>query len=367
MHTTHTAQYLNARHHQTGTQVTDKDGDTWTHINTTTATYWDSNGNRSYNLPKMFEPYAYTNTWAQTFREEIGTWKDAYREELAKAVDAYLNAEKLHGQGTTNPPQPRSQGLFQTIPSTWTNPTNLLPTPAPNWEELYNHYKNLGQANPQPLTKNIHFPHATPKIKGMTATHTTTDETTSANTSAPYIIAIEGIDGAGKNTTTKQLAQLLNATTITFPQYGKTQAAHQITQHLKNPTLNPWHAAQLFAQDRAQTPLPTTGTIIIDRYAASNAAYLTAKTGDPHALQAIEDLEHNTLKLPKPNLYILIDTPVDTAMHRTKQRANTHGEEPDTNETNRALQHKVRETYLNMAQTNWTAPWIILTPQTTKD
>lgn len=185
--------------------------------------------------------------------------------------------------------------------------------------------------------------------------------------SAPYIIAIEGIDGAGKNTTTKQLAQLLNATTITFPQYGKTQAAHQITQHLKNPTLNPWHAAQLFAQDRAQTPLPTTGTIIIDRYVASNAAYLKAQTGDPRALQAIEDLEFNTLKLPKPHLHILIDTPVDTAMERTKQRANTNGDEPDTNETDRALQHKVRETYLNMAETSWVSPWIVITPQTTKD
>lgn len=418
MPTTHTAQHLNSRHHQHGTQVTDRDGDTWTRVKTSHGTYWEHDGSRCRNLPKLYEPYTYKNTR-----------KDTYREELDKAIDAYLNAEKLHGQGTTNPPQPQSQGLFQTIPSTWTKPTNLLPattkTRMANWEKLYSHYKNLGQTNPEPLTKNmlktaqhifgideatgnnehvhwapnpepltknIHFPHATPKIQGMTATHTTTDEifhTTNASpginlgdyyhfynvkpteptqpTNKRFIIAIEGIDGAGKNTTTKQLAKLLNATTITFPQYGKTQAAHQITQHLKTGTLNPWHAAQLFAQDRAQTPIPTTGTIIIDRYTASNAAYLTAKTGDPHALQAIEDLEHTTLKLPKPNLYILIDTPVDTAMHRTKQRANTHGEEPDTNETDRALQHKVRETYLNMAQTNWVSPWIILNPHTTKD
>ncbi|WNO28433.1 thymidylate kinase [Corynebacterium phage PSonyx] len=358
MHTTYTARYLNARHHQTGTQVTDKDGHTWTRINTTHATYWDSDGSRCYNLPKTYEPYTYTKT----------TWKEAFSDALAKHVDAYLQAEKLHGQGITNPQPPQSRGLFQTIPSTWTKPTNLLPKTNweeiyKNWEDIYNHYKNLGQANPQPLTKNIHIPHATPKTKGMTTTHTTTDETTSA----PYIIAIEGIDGAGKNTTTKQLAKLLNATTITFPQYGKTQAAHQITQHLKNPTLNPWHAAQLFAQDRAQTPLPTTGTIIIDRYTASNAAYLKAKTGDPHALQAIEDLEFNTLKLPKPHLHILIDTPVDTAMERVKRRATTNGTQPDTNETDRELQHKVRETYLHMAETNWTSPWLIITPQTTKD
>lgn len=349
MHTTHTAQYLNARHHQTGTQVTDKDGHTWTRINTTTATYWDSDGSRCYNLPKTYEPYTYKNTWAQ-----------ALREELTKNAELFLTHERSFYD------QPRrSQGLFQTIPSTWTNPTNLLPKTNweelyKNWEDIYNHYKNWGQTNPQPLTKNIHIPHTTPKIKGMTTTHTTTDETTNA----PYIIAIEGIDGAGKNTTTKQLAKLLNATTITFPQYGKTQAAHQITQHLKTGTLNPWHAAQLFAQDRAQTPLPTTGTIIIDRYTASNAAYLKAKTGDPNALEAIEDLEHNTLKLPTPDLYILIDTPVDTAMHRTKTRANTNGTQPDTNETDRNLQHKVRETYLHMAETNWTSPWIVITNTT---
>lgn len=396
MHTTHTAQHLNSRHHQHGTQVTDRDGDTWTRVKTSHGTYWEHDGSRCRNLPKLYEPYTYSS-----WKETVDAWKEAFNTEPAEHVDAYLNAEKLHGQGTTNPPQPQSRGLFQTIPSTWTKPTNLLPKPTPtnthNMLKAAQHIFGIDTAtgntghgirlgdyyhfyNANPDSQHVHWapnqkqisiehnpthPTRTPKIQGMTATHTTTD--TSANTSAPFIIAIEGIDGAGKNTTTKQLAQLLNATTITFPQYGKTQAAHQITQHLKTGTLNPWHAAQLFAQDRAQTPLPTTGTIIIDRYTASNAAYLTAKTGDPNALQAIEDLEFNTLKLPKPHLHILIDTPVDTAMHRTKQRANTHGEEPDTNETDRELQHKVRETYLNMAQTNWVSPWLIITPQTTKD
>lgn len=364
--THHTAEHLNSHPHRHGAQVTDRDGDTWTRIKTSHGTYWEHDGSRCSNLPKLYEPYAYSS-----WKEAVDAWKDTYREELTKAVDAYLNAEKLHGQGTTNPPQPRSRGLFQTIPSTWTKPTNLLPattkTPMPNWQKLYSHYKNLGQTNPQPLTKNIHIDHTTTKIQGMTTKITAQPAEHAAEPAQKrFIIAIEGIDGAGKNTTTKQLAKLLNATTITFPQYGKTTAAHQITQHLKNPTLNPWHAAQLFAQDRAQTPLPTTGTIIIDRYTASNAAYLKAQTGDPHALQAIKDLEHTTLKLPTPDLYILIDTPVDTAMHRTKQRANTHGTTPDTNETDRNLQHKVRETYLHMAETNWTAPWITLT-NTTKD
>lgn len=165
MPTTHTAQHLNSRHHQHGTQVTDRDGDTWTRVKTSHGTYWEHDGSRCRNLPKLYEPYTY----------KTPSWQDAYREELAKAVDAYLNAEKLHGQGTTNHPQPRSRGLFQTIPSTWTKPTNLLPTttktPMPNWQKLYSHYKNLGQTNPQPLTKNIHLPHAT---------NPTTNDTTDA-------------------------------------------------------------------------------------------------------------------------------------------------------------------------------------------
>lgn len=379
MHTTHTAQYLNARHHQTGTQLTDAFGDTWTRANT----HWRSGDLYTTHLPRMYEPYTYKNTW-----------KDTYRDELTKAVDAYLQAENTHGKGITNPQPPQSRGLFQTIPPTWTKPTNLLPKQKPThthnmlktaqhifgvfgvdeatgntshkigWDDLYSYYHEYAHRSPNQnqisIEHNITHPERTPNIQGITTKITDPTEPTKKR----FIIAIEGIDGAGKNTTTKQLAKLLNATTITFPQYGKTQAAHQITQHLKNPTLNPWHAAQLFAQDRAQTPLPTTGTIIIDRYVASNAAYLKAKTGDPNALQAIEDLEHTTLKLPTPDLYILIDTPVDTAMHRTKQRANTHGTTPDTNETDRNLQHKVRETYLHMAETNWTAPWIVITNTT---
>lgn len=366
MHTTYTAQHLNTRNHQHGTQVTDRDGDTWTRIKTSHGTYWEHDGSRCRNLPKLYEPYTYT-----TWKETVDAWKEAFNTELAEHVDAYLQDKLI-----SDPEPTRSRGLFQTIPPTWTKPTNLLPKQKPThthnmlktaqhifgvfgvdeatgntshkigWDDLYSYYHE--------------YAHRTPTIQGMTTKITTEPA------QKRFIIAIEGIDGAGKNTTTKQLAQLLNATTITFPQYGKTQAAHQITQHLKNPTLNPWHAAQLFAQDRAQTPLPTTGTIIIDRYTASNAAYLKAKTGDPNALQAIEDLEHTTLKLPTPDLYILIDTPVDTAMHRTKQRATTNGTQPDTNETNRNLQHKVRETYLHMAQTNWTAPWITIT-NTTKD
>lgn len=394
--THHTAQHLNTRNHRHGAQVTDRDGDTWTRIKTSHGTYWEHDGGRYRDLPELYEPYTYSS-----WKEAVDAWKEAFNTELAEHVDTYL---KTQDKLTQDPKPASSRGLYQTIPPTWTKPTNLLPKPTPTsthnmlkaaqhifgidpatgnaahgigWEELYRYYNvkpDNQHAHWAPNQKQISIEHntahptRTPRIQGMTTKITAEHAEHAAEpTQKRFIIAIEGIDGAGKNTTTKQLAKLLNATTITFPQYGKTNAAKQITQHLKNPTLNPWHAAQLFAQDRAQTPLPSSGTIIIDRYTASNAAYLKAKTGDPHALQAIEDLEHTTLKLPTPDLYILIDTPVDTAMHRTKQRANTNGEEPDTNETDRELQHKVRETYLHMAQTNWTSPWIVINPHTTKD
>lgn len=361
--THHTAEHLNTRNHQHGTKVTDRDGDTWTRIKTTHGTYWEHDGNRYRHLPDMYEPYTYT-----TWKETVDEWKEAFNAALAEHVDTYTQ-DKL----TQDPEPARSRGLYQTIPPTWTKPTNLLPKPTPttthNMLKAAQHIFGIDPATGNTahqikLSDYYHFYNVNPYNEHAEPAEHAEHATEPAQ--KRFIIAIEGIDGAGKNTTTKQLAKLLNATTITFPQYGKTNAAKQITQHLKNPTLNPWHAAQLFAQDRAQTPLPTTGTIIIDRYTASNAAYLKAKTDDPHALQAIKDLEHTTLKLPTPDLYILIDTPVDTAMHRTKQRANTHGTQPDTNETDRNLQHKVRETYLHMAETNWTAPWITLT-NTTKD
>ena len=198
---------------------------------------------------------------------------------------------------------------------------------------------------------------------------TTPEPPPQPKTSKPFIIAIEGIDGAGKATLSKALAKLLNASVISFPQYGKTNAAKAIEQALRNANASPWHMAQLFAQDRheAISQLATQpGVVIIDRYVASNAAYLHAKTQYHYTLQAVEEFEYGTLNLPKPNLQILIDTPVDIAVHRAMIRAENTGGKPDANETDRELQHRVRNTYLQMAKGHWVSPWIVISPSDRK-
>lgn len=156
MPTTHTAQYFNARHHQPGTKLTDAFGDTWTRANT----HWHCGDLYTTHLPRDYEPYTHKPTRAQSLHDE-----------LAKNAALFL----AHERAFYDQPR-RSQCLFQTIPSTWTKPTNLLPKANweeryKNWEDIYNHYKNLGQTNPQPLTKNIHLPHATPQNDPINPNH----------------------------------------------------------------------------------------------------------------------------------------------------------------------------------------------------
>lgn len=177
--------------------------------------------------------------------------------------------------------------------------------------------------------------------------------------SKPFIIAIEGIDGAGKNTYAQKLAALLNAQVVSFPQYGVTSAAELIECGLRDAEkYSPWHMAQLFAADRKESAhlLRGTGVIIVDRYVASNAAYLHAKTGYHDAYDAMETLEYDTLGLPRPDLQIFVDTPVSVAGDRIDER----GREKDSFEKDRELQVRVRESYLRLVDEQWLSPWVVV-------
>src|SRR5699024_5721033 len=102
------------------------------------------------------------------------------------------------------------------------------------------------------------------------------------------IIAIEGIDGAGKNTLVHKLRDALDipVEVLSFPRYADSIHA-QLAQEalygrMGDLTSSAYAMATLFALDRhgaksqLEAAAESSSLLILDRYAASNAAYSAA-------------------------------------------------------------------------------------------
>lgn len=180
------------------------------------------------------------------------------------------------------------------------------------------------------------------------------------------IIAIEGIDGAGKNTLTHALLQHLPAGHLSFPRYGESApailAAEALHGNLPELSRNPYSMAAMFALDRAGAidALTTPGTLILDRYIASNAAYTAARTSAA-ALNWVERVECGHLRLPRPTLQVLLDTPPAVAQDRAQGREmDDSSRQRDLYERDTPLQERVSEMYRFMANAGWLSPWVVI-------
>ncbi|MDY6049002.1 MAG: dTMP kinase [Corynebacterium sp.] len=185
------------------------------------------------------------------------------------------------------------------------------------------------------------------------------------------IVAIEGIDGAGKNTLVSALKAEFDAEVISFPQYELTDAARLVRRALYGQmgdlTESPYAMATLFALDRAaardrlREAAESTNTLLIcDRYVASNAAYTAARLEDMEAAQWIYQLEFAELGLPIPHLQVLLDISTELARSRAVGRAS---EDPsrtrDTYERDNDLQTRTAQAYQTLARQQWVSPWVV--------
>lgn len=156
------------------------------------------------------------------------------------------------------------------------------------------------------------------------------------------IVAVEGIDGAGKHTLVAAVKERFGAETLAFPRYDESVHAQLASDALHGRmgdlADSAFGMATLFALDRhgAKQLLDgfagaTDKIIVLDRYVASNAAYTRARTGDPAAVRWVHDLEFGKLQLPQPDMQVLVDTPPDVARDRAAAR-----EERDASRSSRA-------------------------------
>jgi dTMP kinase len=193
------------------------------------------------------------------------------------------------------------------------------------------------------------------------------------------LIAIEGVDGAGKRTLTEGLRQAFEAAgrsvaTLAFPRYGQSVAADVAAEALHGQhgdlASSVYAMAMLFALDRAggadqiRDLCRDHDVVILDRYVASNAAYSAARLhqqADGEVVGWVHDIEYRRLHLPAPDWQVLLGVPAEIADQRARHRARRDASrERDAYERDAGLQQRTGAVYAGLAATGWGGRWRVV-------
>lgn len=152
------------------------------------------------------------------------------------------------------------------------------------------------------------------------------------------LLAIEGIDGAGKRTQVELLDRALDARgvahlNLSFPRYGSF-FGQAVTRYLTGEfgrldQVDAHFSALLYAGDRLEAKremeqaLATVQLVVADRYIGSNLAHqggrVPAEKRDEF-LDWVRQLEYDVFGLPREDLTIYLRVPVEESARRTAAR-----------------------------------------------
>jgi len=156
------------------------------------------------------------------------------------------------------------------------------------------------------------------------------------------LIVLDGTDGSGKATQTKILVQQLKKTgkkvqTIDFPQYeknffGKMLGECLIGKYGNWVEIDPHIASVLYAADRWESSLKIKKwledgfCVIADRYVSSNQIHqggkILKKTQRQEFLAWLDQMEFKILKIPRPDLVLYLDVPLEFSQKLMAQTKN---------------------------------------------
>jgi dTMP kinase len=193
------------------------------------------------------------------------------------------------------------------------------------------------------------------------------------------LIAIEGVDGAGKRTLSEGLRKAfesvgMSVATLAFPRYGRSVTADIAAEALHGEhgdlASSVYAMAMLFALDRAAAvgEIEALGrdhdVLILDRYVASNAAYSAARLREDAAGAAVawvHRLEYERLGLPSPDWQVLLAVPAELAADRARHRARSEpGRARDSYERDDELQQRTGAVYAGLAAAGWGGRWLVV-------
>jgi dTMP kinase len=177
---------------------------------------------------------------------------------------------------------------------------------------------------------------------------------------AGTFITFEGIDGSGKSTQLRLLAEFLERTgckPLLTREPGGTPVGLRLRAALldAHEEVDPLTELLVFAADRAQhvrrvlRPAIAAGRVVFsDRYADATAAYQGAGRGfSPELIAEIIELATEGLQ---PDLTLLFDLSIEDSTRRTRRRVNSQqqGDRLDAEADDFHL--RVRDAYLQLAQ-----------------
>ncbi len=193
------------------------------------------------------------------------------------------------------------------------------------------------------------------------------------------LIAIEGVDGAGKRTLSDGLRRAFHAAgksvaTLAFPRYGRSITADIAAEALHGEhgdlASSVYAMAILFALDRAgaveemECLSRDHDVVILDRYVASNAAYSAARLRQDAAGEAVAWVlrtEYQRLGLPAPDWQVLLAVSPELAGQRARSRAESDpGRARDSYERDDELQQRTGAVYAGLAAAAWGGRWLVV-------
>lgn len=190
------------------------------------------------------------------------------------------------------------------------------------------------------------------------------------------LIDIEGIDGAGKGTQAALLRDRLvqsgrSTALISFPRYNDTLFGKAVGEFLNGQygsldAVHPFLVSLLFAGDRLESrghlegALARHDIVLLDRYVPSNVAHQASKRHGAERdelIRRILQIEFEINRLPRPDLVLLLDLPVEMAQQLIAKKAarSYTSRSADIQEADGAYLQRVRDVYVQLArhEPNW--------------
>ena len=184
------------------------------------------------------------------------------------------------------------------------------------------------------------------------------------------LIVFEGTDGSGKSTQFELLAKRLEAEQIgfqrlRFPQYEEPSSA-LIRMYLGGAfgddpeAVNAYAGSTFYAVDRYASYqcvwkdyYQGGGFVVSDRYTTSNAVHQGSKVPEGERAEFFRwlyDLEYDRMGLPRPDLVVLLDMPVELSEQLMRKREQSTGTHADIHERDEDYLKKCRDVALHAAK-----------------